>query len=368
MAVLRFHGLRVLLLGVGLLLAACASGSGAGNPGPPALRGEGPGLQLDAAAIRRETPPLVGVATEYTAPPHRFVADDGTVLPVRRWGPAPERGEAPGAVVLGIHGFNDHGGGLVATAAALVPDGIAVYAWDQRGFGATAQRGRWAGTELLADDIVALSSALRQRYPDIPLLLLGQSMGGALTALALERPEPPAIDGVILVAPAFWGRDAMPWYQRSALWLGRHLFPWATFTGEGLGIRPTDDPAVGRQLAGDPLWIRETRVDAMHGIADAMDAALARAPDLDGAPPLLIQVAGRDEVIPPAAACALFESLTDSAGWRALFYPEGYHMLTRYSGAGTVMADIRGFIADPRAPLPSGREVSRAEGIALTCD
>lgn len=346
---------------VGLLsLVGCASG---GEPPPvPPPQAQGPALVL--ADDRGSTAPVAGSATEFGATPHQLVMADQTVLPLRRWGPV---GEAPSAVVLGLHGFNDHGGALVASAAALVPEGVAVYAWDQRGFGATAMRGRWPGTELLVDDAVTVAQLLRKRYPDTPLYLLGLSMGGAITTLVLEHPGLPAVDGAVLVAPAFWGWETMPWYQRSALWLSRWLMPWASFTGEGLDIQPTDDPEVGRQLAADPLWLAATRVDALYGVTELMGTALQAVPRIQW-PQTLVLYGGEDDIVPPSATCALFQRLPEGSPWRAAYYPEGYHMLTRYSGAQAVLADINAFIKEPEASLPSGLEVSRQAMLAATCE
>ena len=44
------------------------------------------------------------------------------------------------------------------------------------------------------------------------------------------------------------------------------------------------------------------------------------------------------------------------ASWRAAFYPEGYHLLTRDRGAATILRDIVTWALDHDAPLPSGAE------------
>ncbi|MFO8154680.1 MAG: alpha/beta fold hydrolase [Pseudomonadota bacterium] len=348
-----------------LFLAGCA-GSGETVPrvGPPMVER---GFALDTEAMVDAAPLPAATATEFGPAPHQVVMPDGTPLPLRRWGPAPEAGESPEAVILGLHGFNDHAGAFAATATALAPDDIAVYAWDQRGFGASRQRGHWVGTDRLVADALWIADELRQRYPETPIYMMGLSMGGAVTALAVERDPDLPVDGALLVGPAFWGRATMPWYQRVALWVGERVAPWMSFTGDGLGIEPTDDPAVARQLARDPLWIRDTRVDAIAGISDLMDRGLLALPKLRG-PPTLIQYGGADEIIPADAACAMFRRLPVDGNWRAAYYPEGYHMLTRYTGAPAVLNDIRAFITDTGGKLPSGRAIDRAAAIAELCD
>ena len=60
---------------------------------------------------------------------------------------------------------------------------------------------------------------LRRRYPHVPLYLMGESMGGAVAVLAANRAGADALDGVILLAPAVWGRDTMNVFERVGLWL-----------------------------------------------------------------------------------------------------------------------------------------------------
>jgi len=42
----------------------------------------------------------------------------------------------PGAIVLALHGFNDYSNAFATTGQAFAASGIAVFAYDQRGFGA----------------------------------------------------------------------------------------------------------------------------------------------------------------------------------------------------------------------------------------
>ena len=57
--------------------------------------------------------------------------------------------------------------------------------------------GSGPGTWQLADDAAAASTLLRQRYPGVPLYILGESMGGAVAITAVTgtagAPRPPSM-------------------------------------------------------------------------------------------------------------------------------------------------------------------------------
>ena len=217
------------------------------------------------------------------------VLDDGVRRPLHRWLP---RGDAPRAVILALHGFNDYGKAFELPATHWAEHGVATYAYDQRGFGDSATRGYWAGTDTLVHDADTIARLVRGRHPGVPFFLLGESMGGAVL-IAAANPHLPPADGVILVAPAVRGRDTMNALYRGTLWLGAHLFPWAELTGKGLDVTPTDNVDVLRAMQNDPLVIKRSRIDPRSGLVDLMDRALAAAPKLDG-PPTLVVYGTRD--------------------------------------------------------------------------
>ncbi len=288
-----------------------------------------------------------------------LVMADGVRLPLRVWRSS---GRAPTAVVLALHGFNDYSRFFEGAGAFFAEQGLVSYAYDQRGFGAAPDPGLWPGTEALVDDLKDAARLVRARHPDLPLYLLGDSMGGAVVMVAMTGDSAPAVDGIVLAAPAVWGRATMPWYQRAALWLASHTVPWLKVTGRGLKIRASDNIEMLKALGRDPLVIKETRVDALHGITDLMDAALAAAPAFDA--PALILYGERDEVVPGDPVFMMLDRLPPAARprQRIALYSEGWHMLLRDLQAAKVWADVAAWIADPSAALPSGAD-ARARAV-----
>jgi acylglycerol lipase len=282
------------------------------------------------------------------------VAGDGATLPLRRF--APEG--PPRAVLLALHGFNDHSGNfLTDSLEALKQGGLLVYAYDQRGFGRAPNRGYWAGAQTLAADAAAAARLLRTRHPDLPLYLLGESMGASVAILASAGDEPPPVDAYVLLTPALYGRGAMNAVMRGGLWFVARTIPVVPFQGGVGGIVASDNPAALRRLGRDPLVIRHTRVDSAVGLVDLMDAAVAAMPaccrGAQGQPvPTLVLVGARDRVVPQHASRAALDRLLPGRV-RLGVYPSGYHLLLADRNREAVTQDVLSFLTDPAAPLPS---------------
>ena len=275
--------------------------------------------------------------------------EDGYRLPLSRW-------QANGnmrAVVLSLHGFNDYSFAFDDLGHYLANHGITVLAYDQRGFGNSDGLGLWHGSERMSADLVTMTKLLRERYADIPLYLLGESMGGAVALTSLAS-APLDVDGTILVAPAVWSRSTMPWYQRTALWLAAHTLPGMTLTAEGLDIKPSDNTEMLEALAHDELVIKDTRVDALYGLSNLMDRALQAADAVPGN--ILLLYGEHDEIIPAISACRLLEKLSHNGitHLSTILYEQGYHMLTRDLQAAVVQKDIATWLTEHKTNRNTG--------------
>jgi alpha-beta hydrolase superfamily lysophospholipase len=325
---------------------------------PPASRPHchlaGPALALLALLTACATPQLSEQTPGGETPrlaAQEVIMDDGYRLPLRRWEPEGR----PRVLVLAAHGFNDYANAFATLGPYLAGKGVLTYAYDQRGFGATARRGHWAGTGRMIADLRAVARLLRRRHPGLPLYLLGESMGGGLI-MAAEADDERVADGALLLAPAVWSRETMNPFQRLVLWAAAHSLPWLELSGSGLDIRPSDNVPMLRALGADPQVIKETRVDALWGVTNLMDRAAASAPALPA--PALILYGEHDEIIPKTAFCATLRHLPrGEPALRLVLYRDGWHMLARDLQGERVMADIAAWIAERAAPLPSGEEV-----------
>ena len=291
-----------------------------------------------------------------------IVARDGMRLPLRRW-----EADKPRAVIVALHGMSDYSNAFDMPAKVWAKLGITTLAYDQRGFGLSDNAGLWAGAEAMRTDLDDAVTAARARYPGMPVFALGESMGGAVVLTALARADasadapksnsaPPAVDGVILVAPAVWSRNDMPLLYRTALFLGAHLLPGMILTNSAAGrvvtITPSDNVPMLRALGRDPLFQKKTRIDALFGLVNLMDEARTAPEHITSAPPILFVYGANDQIIPPAPTQAVVAALGEKAIVKR--YEHGWHMLLRDLEGETVDRDVADWV------LAQGKPVSKS--------
>jgi len=285
-----------------------------------------------------------------------FISFDGTRLPLRHWLPRHTT-----AVIIAVHGFNDYSRFIDAAAHYFVQQGVAVFAYDQRGFGAAPEHGRWPGKQILSRDLKTFTHLIQQRFPDRPVFLLGESMGAAVILHTLASHDL-TVDGVMLSAPAVWGWDSMPFWQRWGLRLAARIVPSMTFTGESLGVVASDNRAMLIALSQDPLVIKATRVDSVYGLVNLMQAAYE---GVDGLHlPIFIAYGERDEIIPKKPVLEMVARLGEKSDQQRLhLYKHGYHMLLRDLQAKVIWQDMVVWMRHPSALLPSEQQ-----GLSITLE
>lgn len=280
-----------------------------------------------------------------------FVSFDGARLGLQHWDPP--GGGPPWAVIIGVHGVDDYANAFHLAAPFWAADGIATYAFDQRGFGRSPHRGIWAGKALMTRDLDTLCALVRARYPRALIAVAGVSMGGAVTIEAFASHRPPPADRVILLAPAVWGWSTQSLPSRTALWLTAHIDPALDLTPPRFltrNIRASDNIEELRRMGRDPLMLWGLRADALYGLVGLMEDA-SRDVGMIG-PPTLYLTGDHDQIIPPRAARLAAREL--KAGDRSADYAAGWHLLLVDKQAPTVWRDVEAFIRDPDASLPSG--------------
>lgn len=254
------------------------------------------------------------------------------------WSPDSE----PRAAVIIVHGASEHSGRYGHVAQALVADGYAVYALDHRGHGRSD--GPRAVIDRLARavaDVDRLVSQVRVGHPELPIVMLGHSMG-ATVAISYTIRHQERLRALILSGPLA-ALEAAPAPLRM---LGRVLAVLAP----QLPLVDIDASLVSR----DPEVVRDYEADPLnhHGKLPARTIdELARA--IDDFPeavttitlPVLILYGTADRLAPPSGA-QMLERRIGSADKTTIAYPGLFHEILNEPEREAVLTDIRGWMAE----------------------
>ncbi|SEP93044.1 Lysophospholipase, alpha-beta hydrolase superfamily [Virgibacillus subterraneus] len=134
---------------------------------------------------------------------------DNVDIYVKKWF---DHSKKPKAIVQLAHGMVEHIDRYNEFADFLVKNDIFVYGNDHRGHGKTGEKqglfGYLAdedGFNKTTNDLLQITSVIKQEYPDTPLILLGHSMGSFLARnYILENSS--LINGVILSGTGYYPR------------------------------------------------------------------------------------------------------------------------------------------------------------------
>ncbi|HEY1633053.1 MAG TPA: alpha/beta fold hydrolase [Rhizomicrobium sp.] len=259
-----------------------------------------------------------------------FQASDGANLPYRFW-----RANEPRALLLLLHGACDYSGAFDEIAPKLAQRGFSCLAYDQRGFGATATRGNWAGSERLAEDAANAAAFLRRRVDaELPLFILGESMGGAVAVHAAARYRSLKADGLVLVAPGAlasairrvfydWTTRLIRFWKRNCELVFERVSGWEL------------TPSAAIRLMGDPLVMNGIKPEIFTGLVALGYNAVKEARNVTA--PTLTLVAGKDDLLRKACIGSLHGNLGGDKSW--LEFAGAPHMLLHWRDGESVLRE-----------------------------
>jgi len=189
----------------------------------------------------------------------------------------------PKAKLIFIHGFSDHVNRYNRMMTALAQRGIAVYGFDQRGWGrsvgATREQGLTGPTSRVVADMAAFIKSHLPASPDVPLFVLGHSMGGQQVLHLASNPEyhddvVRHVRGWLVESPLI---GVSPETAPSALKVlaGRLLGKLLPRHQMYVELRPAElsrDPDIVKDLAEDALMHNTGTLEGLAGMMDRMDA------------------------------------------------------------------------------------------------
>ena len=253
---------------------------------------------------------------------------------VRRWLPAPvgEEATAPRYAVLLVHGYGEHSGRYEQVAAALTADGAAVYAPDLHGHGRSAgDRAVVDSVDQMASDLGRVADVAEREHDEIPLIILGHSLGGMISLRAVQnhnvRPAALILSAPFLGNPALMGlatQDPIPDVPLDPGALSR-------------------DPAVGAAYIADALvhhgpFHKKTLME-MGATVERIGAA----GDLGDLPTLWLH-GDKDTLAPYDVAKKIVKRVKGNV-FAEKKYPGAMHEILNETNKDEVLADVLAFIS-----------------------
>lgn len=264
-----------------------------------------------------------------------YITSDGQMLVVQDW--MPERGTPVRGVVLLVHGLGEHAGRYDALAHTLNDWGFAVRGYDQHGHGESAGKpGALPSDDRLLEDLAEIVDHTRARMaPDLPLILLGHSLGGLVAARFVSLKMRP-VEALVLSSPAL---DAgFKLWQRLLLAL---LHRWMPDIRLGNGLDPaflTHDHHIVADYKADRLVHDRISVRLARFIAQAGEATLAAAPAWSV--PTLLLFAGTDRLVNPDGS-RRFAKVAPQDVLASQCFENLYHEVLNETGTPQVLSTLR---------------------------
>lgn len=264
-----------------------------------------------------------------------FTATDGENIALRDW-PLAAGAARRGLVVL-VHGLGEHAGRYEALATTLNGWGFAVRGYDQYGHGeSSGARGSVPSATRLIDDLADILESTRQRYgADLPLVVLGHSLGGLVAASLLARNRA-GVDGLVLSSPAF-GAGLSGWQRLLLATLPRV----APNLAVGNGLDPaflSHDPDVVAAYRADPL-VHDRITGRLASFIVEEGPRVQRHASAWEVPTLLLY-AGADKLVDPRGSRAFAAAAPRGVVTSHCFEPL-FHELFNELESGPVFAALR---------------------------
>ena len=277
-----------------------------------------------------------------------FAASDGEIVPYRLW----QAADSPRALILLLHGASDYSGAFDEIGPRFAARGVTALAIDQRGFGATASRGRWRGKNRMIRDAVEAVSYLGARYgADLPVFILGESMGAALAVHAAARA--PAIAGIVLAAPGAISGTLRRLFGVTLTRVLNFFAPDARIVIERISAWDFT-PGAAIRLLGDPMVLRRIRPGMLFGLFKLAWSAVDEAEHVRV--PSLTMIGSREDVVREACIARLHKNLAGPKDWA--HFTGGPHLLLHWKHNDRVLAKVFSWVETRLADAPAAYKIA----------
>lgn len=287
-----------------------------------------------------------------------FRGYDGIGLFRRAWLPA-----QPRRVLLVVHGYAEHSGRYEGFGAWFASQGFAVHAYDQRGHGRS--QGRRCHVQEFAEylnDLDGFLEIVRAEHPQLPITLVGHSMGGLIaTAYLVDRR--PTIESAVTSGAGLALGQGVSRLRIAVARVLRRLMPRFSL---GSGLDPSGlsrDPLVVQAYVDDPLVFRTMTTSLAAELLSAIPRTVARAAEVSV--PLLMLHGEEDPLCPVQGSRDFVEAVT-VAGSGLRVYPKLRHEIFNEPEREQVYQDMLDWIervaASHQRGVGDGQESAHPSG------
>ena len=266
----------------------------------------------------------------------RFTGSGGHSIYYQCWEPE----STPRALLLVAHGLGEHSARYLSLARYFVGHDYAVAALDHNGHGCSeGSPGYVQAFDDYTSDLAMFQDVLATRYPEMPVFLLGHSMGGLISGCYLLQAQD-RFSGAILSGPVIRTGEHPGPIQLFLIRLLASLIP-------RLGLKKLDANGVSRDAEVVSAYINDPLV--YHGKLSArllreFFAGIGKLETNAGnlRLPLLILHGGEDVMVSPEGS-RMFYSWVSSPDKTLKIYPGLYHEIFNEPERAEVLADVLGW-------------------------
>lgn len=244
-----------------------------------------------------------------------------------RWGT-----EDPRYIAVLVHGYGEHAGRYEHVADELVSGGAEVYAADYPGHGRSAgERALIEDVDDLAADTARVVALATEAHPELPLALIGHSLGG-MVATRFAQLHPEQLSVLVLSGPAIGGNPdilglvalpEIPEIPIDTSWLSR-------------------DPEVGIRYAEDPLvWHGPFSRPTLEALVNGVDQ-VAGGGDFGTLPTLWMH--GEEDPLCPLPQAREAIARVRGANFEERIYPGARHEIFNETNKDEVLGDLTEFL------------------------
>lgn len=246
-------------------------------------------------------------------------------LSLRTW-----HARVPGWIALIAHGYGEHSGRYQWLADQLTGARALVCAPDHVGHGdSPGERVLIEDAETVVSDLEAVRELLSAEHPELPVVLIGHSLGGMLATRHAQRYQD-RLAAIVLSSPVLG-----TWHVLDLL------------ENEQIPDTPIDpdtlsrDPEVGRAYVADPLvWHGGFRRPTLRAIESCLES-INEGPELD-LPTLWVH--GEDDEIVPEVDTRTGIDRVRGRGFHEHIYSGARHELFNETNRAEVLNDVLTFV------------------------